>query len=709
MARQRPHRVQPDFNGAVKEDNIARMERCAFDIGRGMCSQGGGCPYDDGCQQALECDRFAYSDTGVKTSAVSKQAAWEDVAAKARAIVATGGVEIVSSDANEIRAYVMSGQLDGEFPVTEGGPYEVILSKRTWDLRPNVGGWVQGYLCDCKWGFYNSGQPGNRWRGRFCSHAYAALLEANARARKDFTRSKAAMYGGKWNDRNFYMGTCATWRFVPYWLTDDGQGFSVNDEGLDDFFEGDDDGAFMPLVGVNPEYPSKEPDYVSKSGSMYWYTHDGVYRVSSHWGDDIGTCDWYIVDGNNDQGGSRDDRNGERCGFCEWRDFEHRSFTPSHILDGDGFELVEITPQMLWDGYVHYGGGEWPYYGEDVKMGSARRAMDVRTSVNKFVDRNGTELDFGDKVEFEGEVYEITGYDTANGRGYVVTPVDAEDEWSREMGELFLDWYDLSESAVKTADFSDFNIDDESDEVRSAFDELVDMLQSSSYEGLSSNLDAICQDPKLLQLLRMGFGSGEFADLTMDGSLSYVPVEQLNPMQNEIGLPNSLAYPLSGQADPEIYFQSTATIGGPIVTLNGTYVIDGHHRWSQLYMMNPDAAIEAVNFTCSNPDPEDALRVFQAAIAATHGTVPHSDGGVANVYAMSADQIHDWIDGEMVEDCELSIIWHTDAEDREGAIDYLVDNAMSLPQPDPSAPDRKYMPQTDELALETVEDGYVEV
>lgn len=252
-------------------------------------------------------------------------------------------------------------------------------------------------------------------------------------------------------------------------------------------------------------------------------------------------------------------------------------------------------------------------------------------------------------------------------------------------------------------------LEDEPDEVKQAFDDLIQMLQSSSYEGLSQNLDAICNDPKTLELLRMGFGSGEFADLEMDSSLSYVPVSQLNPMQNEIGLPNSLAWPLSGKANPDMYFQSNVTIGGPIVTLNGSYIIDGHHRWSQLYMMNPDASIEAVNFICSNSNPEDALRVFQAAIAATHGSVPHSDGGVANVYAMSENEIYSWIDGEMIDSAEVAIADFIGAEDRDGVISYLVDNALSLPKPSPGAPDRKYMPQTDSMALDTVEDGYTEV
>ena len=38
--------------------------------------------------------------------------------------------------------------------------------------------------------------------------------------------------------------------------------------------------------------PDREPDYVSDSGSCYWYLKDGVIRRSDHWGCGIGNCDW---------------------------------------------------------------------------------------------------------------------------------------------------------------------------------------------------------------------------------------------------------------------------------------------------------------------------------------------------------------------------------------------------------------------------------
>lgn len=42
------------------------------------------------------------------------------------------------------------------------------------------------------------------------------------------------------------------------------------------------------------EPPTREPDFVSDSGSQYWNTGDGVIRRSDHWGNGIRSCDWHF-------------------------------------------------------------------------------------------------------------------------------------------------------------------------------------------------------------------------------------------------------------------------------------------------------------------------------------------------------------------------------------------------------------------------------
>lgn len=58
----------------------------------------------------------------------------------------------------------------------------------------------------------------------------------------------------------------------------------------------------------------KEPQYISRSGSKYFYTDEGVYRSSSHWGK-AASCKWRL------QTVATDFRNGAKVGFAEWTSF----------------------------------------------------------------------------------------------------------------------------------------------------------------------------------------------------------------------------------------------------------------------------------------------------------------------------------------------------------------------------------------------------
>ena len=42
------------------------------------------------------------------------------------------------------------------------------------------------------------------------------------------------------------------------------------------------------------DVPQKAPDYISVSGSKYWYIDKGVYRQSDHCGNGIASCSWFI-------------------------------------------------------------------------------------------------------------------------------------------------------------------------------------------------------------------------------------------------------------------------------------------------------------------------------------------------------------------------------------------------------------------------------
>ena len=58
----------------------------------------------------------------------------------------------------------------------------------------------------------------------------------------------------------------------------------------------------------------KKPDFTSRSGSIYYYTEEGVYRISSHWGR-AATCKWRL------QTETSIIKNGTKAGFAAWTSF----------------------------------------------------------------------------------------------------------------------------------------------------------------------------------------------------------------------------------------------------------------------------------------------------------------------------------------------------------------------------------------------------
>ncbi len=72
--------------------------------------------------------------------------------------------------------------------------------------------------------------------------------------------------------------------------------------------------------------PKGDPDFVSDSGSRYWYSKEGVTRGSNHWGDGVANCDWALKrkDGKMIYGvslKSPKNFNKELFGFAKWEDY----------------------------------------------------------------------------------------------------------------------------------------------------------------------------------------------------------------------------------------------------------------------------------------------------------------------------------------------------------------------------------------------------
>ena len=112
------------------------------------------------------------------------------------------------------------------------------------------------------------------------------------------------------------------------------------------------------------ERPNRPADYVSESGSAYWYGDDGVIRESDHWGYEVASCNWYL--GEND-GMSAWAWEGTACGFCAWADFERNAErdlevvvygvdeadAENHDYYGVPFATFKVDAGNSADGYVN--------------------------------------------------------------------------------------------------------------------------------------------------------------------------------------------------------------------------------------------------------------------------------------------------------------------------------------------------------------------
>ena len=237
----------------------------------------------------------------------------------------------------------------------------------------------------------------------------------------------------------------------------------------------------------------------------------------------------------------------------------------------------------------------------------------------------------------------------------------------------------------------------------------------SNYEAFVSALKSNASDPKVQAFIKAGKLDKDENDDKFSFNSSNLPVAGLTPTQNEIDVDKSLGWPLK-KAESFLNFVKgagqTFTLGSPIVTYKGKYIIDGHHRWSQLYACNKDASIAAVDISVEGLDPLDVLKAVQAAIAIETGDVPVQSVEGTNLLKIDESGLQAWLKSKMspafLEACKadegaLSIMKKAGSEGGEvgelvGAFIWTnVQDMQAQSQPVPGAPKRDFMPQTDNI------------
>jgi hypothetical protein len=238
----------------------------------------------------------------------------------------------------------------------------------------------------------------------------------------------------------------------------------------------------------------------------------------------------------------------------------------------------------------------------------------------------------------------------------------------------------------------------EEEQVGDASSKLASAFKTQDVSSFVDQFKAIASDPKVQAILKAGTTDGKPEDEKVTYAKGNVAVKGLLPTQNEIGFDQSIANILTDQyGSLKSILGGSANVGGPIVTYNGKYVIDGHHRWSQVYAANPNATMENLDIKGDLP-PTEILKLVHAAIAAKVGKVPSADPKGINILdGISEKQVLDAVNSKLADSAKT--IWAENGQKDNNAIaKYIYNNLKQLiskNKPVAGAPGRKDMPQTD--------------
>ena len=241
----------------------------------------------------------------------------------------------------------------------------------------------------------------------------------------------------------------------------------------------------------------------------------------------------------------------------------------------------------------------------------------------------------------------------------------------------------------------------------------------SNYEQFVSQLGSLAQDPKVQAFLNAGTGDGNQSDDKFKATEKAIPVKNLRPTQNEIDVEGSLKWPLTDvKSLNNCLKKGPVTIKAPVVTYNGEFIIDGHHRWSQLYSMNKDGVINCIDLSGPKLKPIDVLKVVQLAIAAELGRIDSAtvkEGN--NLLKLDGNAIAKFVTNTITKDCvkvfnSIKGAVYGKLDKNSIASKIVVPNVMEMQktsQPVLGAPKRNVMPQTDDAtnAMQNLAKGVI--
>jgi len=177
-------------------------------------------------------------------------------------------------------------------------------------------------------------------------------------------------------------------------------------------------------------------------------------------------------------------------------------------------------------------------------------------------------------------------------------------------------------------------------------------LMAGDLSGFVDGLKKSISDPKVQKFLLMAKEDGKLDDDKIFIEQQDVVVANLEPTQNEVFLEKSLQYPFENKPENISNFINGDTKDMPRIVVSGKYIIDGHHRWGQIYCLNKKGTIATYNITFEGKsDPDTLLKKMHLGIAATTGNVPLTGGESedTNLFTVTREKFGQWILDKLTE------------------------------------------------------------
>lgn len=253
----------------------------------------------------------------------------------------------------------------------------------------------------------------------------------------------------------------------------------------------------------------------------------------------------------------------------------------------------------------------------------------------------------------------------------------------------------------------------QNDEEHGKVKDLLDLPYEKFVDKLKDS-----NDPKIDAIMNLGKKDG------INGKVKVTKekygVKELTPTQDQISLDDSLGW--IGNHRPkyvkEFIKGDTSELNNyRILTANGKYIIDGHHRWIEIFLLNPEAKIPSINLEIPGIDnPEELLRIVQLAIASTYNKVEEkkakSGTNIFDESVMSSEQLKEKlpeiVGKKFLKLCKKAYEKKLNKDlSKEDVINFINDNATKLKEYKPiNAPDRIFMPQPSASAKAAGKNAY---